>query len=31
MQHPLGGPASSYRYDIMEIGTPDQPKLYWAS
>lgn len=27
MQHPLGGPASSYRYDIMEIGTPDQPNI----
>ena len=28
--HPLGGPAFSYRYDIMYIGTMDQPKQYWA-
>ena len=31
IQHPLGGPAFSYRYDIMDIGTMDQPKQYWAS
>lgn len=24
--HPNGGPAFSYRYDIMYIGTMDQPK-----
>lgn len=29
--HPNGGPAFSYRYDIMYIGTMDQPKDYWAS
>lgn len=27
---PLGGPAFSYRYDIFDIGTMDQPKQYWA-
>lgn len=26
--HPLGGPAFSYRYDIMEIGTMDQPNIF---
>ena len=31
VQHPNGGPAFSYRYDIMYIGTMDQPKDYWAS
>lgn len=31
VQHPLGGPAMSYRYDIFDIGTMDQPKYYWAS
>lgn len=31
VQHPLGGPAMSYRYDIFYIGTMDQPKYYWAS
>jgi hypothetical protein len=28
IQHPAGGPAFSYRYDIMEIGTPDQPNIF---
>lgn len=28
IQHPLGGPAFSYRYDIMEIGTMDQPNIF---
>ena len=28
MQHPLGGPAMSYRYDIMYIGTMDQPNIF---
>lgn len=27
---PLGGPASSYRFDIMDIGSMDQPEQYWA-
>lgn len=27
IQHPLGGPAMSYRYDILSIGTPDQPNI----
>ena len=27
-QHPAGGPAFSYRYDIMEIGTMDQPNIF---
>ena len=27
-QHPLGGPAFSYRYDIMDIGTMDQPNIF---
>lgn len=27
VQHPLGGPASSYRFDIMDIGTSDQPNI----
>ena len=27
IQHPLGGPAFSYRYDIMDIGTMDQPNI----
>lgn len=31
IQHPNGGPAFSYRYDIFDIGTMDQPKQYWAS
>lgn len=26
--HPLGGPAFSYRYDIMDIGTMDQPNIF---
>ena len=26
--HPLGGPAFSYRYDIMYIGTMDQPNIF---
>lgn len=29
--HSNGGPAFSYRYDIMDIGTMDQPKYNWAS
>ena len=28
MQHPKGGPAFSYRYDIMDIGTMDQPNIF---
>ena len=28
IQHPLGGPAFSYRYDIMDIGTVDQPNIF---
>lgn len=28
IQHPLGGPAMSYRYDIMYIGTMDQPNIF---
>jgi hypothetical protein len=28
MPHPYGGPASSYRYDIMDIGTMDQPNIF---
>jgi len=28
VQHPLGGPAFSYRYDILEIGTMDQPNIF---
>ena len=28
MQHPLGGPAFSYRYDIMDIGSMDQPNIF---
>lgn len=28
IQHPLGGPASSYRYDIMDIGKMDQPNIF---
>src|SRR5574344_365480 len=27
IQHPNGGPAFSYRYDIMEIGSPEQPNI----
>lgn len=26
--HPLGGPAFSYRYDIFDIGTMDQPNIF---
>jgi hypothetical protein len=26
--HPLGGVAMSYRYDIMYIGTMDQPNIF---
>ena len=26
--HPLGGPALSYRYDILDIGTMDQPNIF---
>jgi hypothetical protein len=28
--HPNGGPASSYRYDIFDIGSMDQPNIYKA-
>ena len=28
IQHPNGGPAFSYRYDIMEIGTPEQANIF---
>ena len=28
IQHPLGGPAMSYRYDIMDIGTTSQPNIF---
>lgn len=28
IMHPLGGPAFSYRYDIMDIGTMDQPNIF---
>lgn len=28
VQHPLGGPAFSYRYDIMDIGTMEQPNIF---
>ena len=28
MLHPLGGRAMSYRYDIMDIGTMDQPNIF---
>ena len=28
VQHPNGGPAFSYRYDIMYIGTMDQPNIF---
>ena len=28
IKHPLGGPAFSYRYDIMYIGTMDQPNIF---
>ena len=28
IHHPLGGPAFSYRYDIMDIGTMDQPNIF---
>lgn len=28
VQHPLGGPASSYRFDIMDIGSMDQPNIF---
>jgi hypothetical protein len=27
-QHPNGGPAQSYRYDIFDIGTMDQPNIF---
>lgn len=27
VQHPLGGPASSYRFDIMDMGSMDQPNI----
>lgn len=28
IQHPMGGPAYSYRYDIFDIGTMDQPNIF---
>lgn len=28
LQHPLGGPAFSYRYDIFDIGSMDQPNIF---
>ena len=28
IQHPNGGPAFSYRYDIFDIGTMDQPNIF---
>lgn len=28
LMHPLGGPAFSYRYDIFDIGTMDQPNIF---
>lgn len=29
--HPEGGVAFSYRFDIFDIGSMDQPKHNWAS
>lgn len=28
VMHPNGGPAMSYRYDIMDFGTMDQPNIF---
>lgn len=28
IQHPLGGPAMSYRFDIFSMGTMDQPNIF---
>lgn len=28
IQHPMGGPAMSYRFDIMDIGSMDQPNIF---
>lgn len=28
IQHPNGGPAMSYRFDIMDIGSMDQPNIF---
>ena len=28
IMHPMGGPAFSYRYDIFDIGTMDQPNIF---
>ena len=28
VQHPLGGPAFSYRYDIMDIGSSENPNIF---
>lgn len=28
IQHPNGGPAFSYRYDIFDMGTPEQPNIF---
>lgn len=28
IQHPLGGPAMSYRYDIMSLGTAEEPNIF---
>jgi hypothetical protein len=27
IQHPLGGPAYSYRYDILDLGTSTEPNI----
>lgn len=28
IEHPLGGPASSYRFDIMDIGSMNEPNIF---
>jgi hypothetical protein len=28
IQHPLGGPASSYRYDILDLGSSNEPNIF---
>ena len=28
VMHPMGGPAQSYRFDIFDIGTMDQPNIF---
>lgn len=30
-QHPLGGPASSYRYDILDLGSASNPNIFKTS